>query len=49
MPSNLSDIGYTKHIEMAIVSEPQLPMTATKLYNLPLKHHRWVQKQFKDL
>ena len=47
--SNSSDIGYTKFIEIDMVTDPNLPPVASKPYNLPLKHCKWVQKQLEDL
>ena len=44
MSSDISDIGYTRCIEMEIVPDPQLPPVAYRPYILPLKQHKWFQK-----
>ena len=43
--SIFTDIGYTKLIHMDIVTDPQLPPVPSKLFSLPLKHHKQVQKR----
>ena len=44
MSTTTSDIGYTKLFEIDIVT----PHSSTS-YTLLLKHHKWVQKEIKDL
>ena len=38
MSSSSNDIGYTKFIEMAIETDPNLPVVGSKPYTLPPNH-----------
>ena len=44
-----SDIGYQKLIKMDIETNQNIPIIASKLYKLPLKHHARVKKELEDL
>ena len=44
-----SDIGLTHLEEMKINTEPNLPQVESKLYPLPLKHHKFVKEEIENL
>ena len=44
-----SNIGLTYLEEMVIETDPELPPIVTKLYHLPLKHHKFVKQEIESL
>ena len=44
-----SDIGPTHLEEMTIEMDPKLPPVVSKPYSLPLKHHKFMKEEMKNL
>ena len=49
MLKNSTDIGLTHLEEMALPTEPGAAAVASKPYDLPLKHHKFVKEELMNL
>ena len=49
MSKNSKDIGLTHLEEMVLPTEPRAPPVDSKPYDLPLKHHKFVEEELTNL